>query len=80
VIDQKDLGSFVMSALTGTMMGRLMSADEVCCLIVENGWAAPDGLRDAVVAELGRLGEAGLVVESGPRYGLSTAAIASILG
>ena len=77
----EQLGSYVMSVLTGTMMGQLMSVEEVCAGIVRNGWATPgNGLRSAVEGELSRLRNQGMVLQVGDRYDLSAAAIALIVG
>lgn len=75
----EELGTYVMSVLTGTMTGRLMSADEVCAGIVGNGWARPEGLRRIVVAELKRLCAQGSVQQVGHRYRMSTSVVSSIL-
>jgi hypothetical protein len=75
----EELGSYVMSVLTGTMTGWLMSADEVCAAIVGNGWAGPEGLRPIVVAELKSLCAQGSVQQVGHRYRMADSVVASIL-
>lgn len=76
----EELGSYVMSVLTGTITGHTMDVDEVCVGIVRNGWAEPEGLPASVVAELERLREQGSVQQSGDGYRRSDSVVASILG
>lgn len=81
--EAKDMmGSYVMSVLTGTLAGRLMSVDEIAAGIIRNGWAEfGNDIRPAVIAKLHELRDEGLVLDLGhDRYDLSASAIASLFG
>jgi hypothetical protein len=71
------LGSYVMSALTATIMGGSMSVIDVHGRIAENGWGDPPAAD--VKAKLDAMVAAGsLRLVDGDRYAMSAATISSL--